>query len=114
MVSTAAGIMKQSMVANGSTAVPCVNIVCITDAGKKVHFGQATCGYDQLGREVDIEPFGGRNPEISDRVLETPQLGFVRLGTYHLHNVSDFEIIPNNSEKNQECRRVRVAQRGAH
>ena len=91
MVSTAAGVMKQSMIANSSElegrAIPCVNIVCITDAGKKMHFGQATCGYDQFERLLKVEQMGGRR-KTSNKILETPELGFVRLGTYHLHDVS--------------------------
>jgi len=98
MVSTAAGVMKQSMIANSSElegrAIPCVNIVCITDAGKKMHFGQATCGYDQFERLLKVEQMGGRR-KTSNKVLETPELGFVRLGTYHLHDNADVFVWHN-------------------
>ena len=57
MVSTAAGIIKQNSIANGSVDLDCVNIVCITDAGKKIHFGQARAQSGQKNQFVRLETF---------------------------------------------------------
>ena len=57
MVSTAAGVIKLNSIANSNGDLECVNIVCITDAGKKIHFGQARAKTGEKNQFVRLETF---------------------------------------------------------